>query len=673
MRSTACAQYYTGLGSDISCQGNGQWTQASGCSTITCPDPFPPTGYSVSVGANTWNSDRDVQCLLGYVGSPPKITCQASGAWTGFSGCTALACPVLTVTNSDALSVAGSTGDTYTVTCIAGFSSANSAQRSFVATCAGVTAEAAAWQDVTTCVRNQCAPFDNFGAGVIGSSSNGCVLGIVLSAGSSCQVECGSGYASQTSTVACAFDANPNDAAAYSPTLICNEAACSAITFPAGVEGFGTSNACFSGQVLTTRSDQDCEVRCSEGGSSPQTSTVYCDFSANSNDPVNGFPSCNQNTCGGFYFGVGVVGGDSDPCTNGIALTTRSDPTCNLKCDAQYEANTATLSCPYSAWEGDLPIGNLQCTPKWIAVSSTSAPFSGVACSSAGASSAIIAVANDGRVFRSVDGVIWSEVILPGSIGSNSWQDVTFGAGLFVAVASAGPNRVITSADGSTWTARSAPSSDWAAVTYNADKAMFVAVAGSGSSLAMFSSDGISWTASASMPTAVYSDVVGANVDDGTGSPGLFVAVTHGSGSFATSRDGNTWTSHVNPDSSTSGFTSVFFSLSPTNNAPFFVAVADSGSQLVMTSVDGFTWSNWDSSAANAWKSVAASSSMYVAVAASGTERVMTSISGKSWTSVASSDAANGGWEEVIWFPSASKFVAVGSSGTNRIMYRTAE
>src|SRR5688572_11845637 len=66
------------------------------------------------------------------------------------------------------------------------------------------------------------------------------------------------------------------------------------------------------------------------------------------------------------------------------------------------------------------------------------------------------------------------------SAADNTWNSVTYGNGLFVAVASSGTgNRVMTSPDGITWTARtSAADNNWTSVTYG--NGLFVAVANSG-------------------------------------------------------------------------------------------------------------------------------------------------------------------------------------------------
>ena len=59
---------------------------------------------------------------------------------------------------------------------------------------------------------------------------------------------------------------------------------------------------------------------------------------------------------------------------------------------------------------------------------------------------------------------------------ANIWYSVTYGNGLFVAVAGSGTHRVMTSPDGITWTARTAAAaSSWYGVTYG--NGLFVAVA----------------------------------------------------------------------------------------------------------------------------------------------------------------------------------------------------
>ena len=136
----------------------------------------------------------------------------------------------------------------------------------------------------------------------------------------------------------------------------------------------------------------------------------------------------------------------------------------------------------------------------------------------------------------------WISRSSPGSIFFN-WRSVTYGNGLFVAVANTGTGtRVMTSPDGMNWTIRnSAADINWTSVTYG--NGVFVAVAnsdnGSQYQRVMTSSDGITWTIrNAALPRS-WSSVTFGN--------GLFVAVaTSGSGTrVMTSPDGVTWTSRT--------------------------------------------------------------------------------------------------------------------------------
>ena len=151
---------------------------------------------------------------------------------------------------------------------------------------------------------------------------------------------------------------------------------------------------------------------------------------------------------------------------------------------------------------------------------------------------------------------------------ANAWRAVTYGNGLFVAVAATGTNRVMTSPDGATWTARAAPEANqWRSVTYG--DGLFVAVAYDGTNRVMTSPDGITWTARAAAEANMWR------------------SVTYGNG--------------------------------------LFVAVANSGTNRVMTSPDGVTWTARAAPEANSWYGVTYGNGLFVAVAYSGTNRVMTS------------------------------------------------
>ena len=77
----------------------------------------------------------------------------------------------------------------------------------------------------------------------------------------------------------------------------------------------------------------------------------------------------------------------------------------------------------------------------------------------------------------SPDGITWTSRT---SAADNWWLGVTYGNGIFVAVAATGTgNRVMTSPDGIAWTSRtSAANNDWTDIAYG--NGTFVAVAASG-------------------------------------------------------------------------------------------------------------------------------------------------------------------------------------------------
>jgi len=205
---------------------------------------------------------------------------------------------------------------------------------------------------------------------------------------------------------------------------------------------------------------------------------------------------------------------------------------------------------------------------------------------------------------------------------TNQWQSVSYGNGLYVAVAASGTgNRVMTSPDGITWTARtSAADNSWQSVTYGNGLFVAVSITGTGNRV-MTSPNGINWTVRTSAVNNEWRSVTYGN--------GLFVAVAStGTGNrVMTSPDGITWTAR------TSAADNNWQSL--TYGDGLFVAVASSGTgNRVMTSTDGITWTARTSAADNSWQSVTYGNGLFVAVASSGTasNKVMTSPDGINWT-----------------------------------------
>ena len=230
------------------------------------------------------------------------------------------------------------------------------------------------------------------------------------------------------------------------------------------------------------------------------------------------------------------------------------------------------------------------------------------------------------QVMTSPDGEIWTTRPGPTVAGTHAWSDVTFGDGLFVAVCptSVSGNHVMTSVDGITWTVRTTPDQDWNAVVYG--EGLFVAVAGSGTgNRVMTSGDGVTWTSRNSAADLSWSDVAYGN--------GMFAAIAYsGTGNrVMTSLDGIIWTSRTTPaDNNWAGID---------YGNGWFVAVSSDGTNRVMRSNDGITWTNHAAANNNNdWHSIAYGNGVFVAVApkfgsSGSTDLIMTSVDGASWTS----------------------------------------
>ncbi|MDI1288724.1 MAG: hypothetical protein PSX37_02075, partial [bacterium] len=120
-----------------------------------------------------------------------------------------------------------------------------------------------------------------------------------------------------------------------------------------------------------------------------------------------------------------------------------------------------------------------------------------------------VAVASSGDVMYSADGILWTL----GTGPAEAWSSVSYGGGTFVAVGNA--DYVITSPDGQTWSpGGSVEDTSWRSVTYG--EGTFVAVADFATQQQVITSvDGSVWTAAATQP----------DVSE-------WVAVTYGEGRF---------------------------------------------------------------------------------------------------------------------------------------------
>ncbi len=239
-----------------------------------------------------------------------------------------------------------------------------------------------------------------------------------------------------------------------------------------------------------------------------------------------------------------------------------------------------------------------------------------------------VAVAGSGtgnRIMTSPNGVTWTART---SAEDNAWQSVTYGNGLFVAVSSTGTNRVMTSPNGITWTARPATALNlWQSVTYG--NGLFVAVSADGTNRVMTSPDGITWTARNAAAANFWQEVTYGN--------GLFVAVSYdGTNRVMTSPDGITWTSRT--AAAVGSLTSV------TYGNGLFVAVATNNTNRVMTSTNGTTWTARTAALVSGWQNVYYGNGLFVALSYDG---IMTSPDGIAWTS--RSPSADIGWSAISY------------------------
>lgn len=269
-----------------------------------------------------------------------------------------------------------------------------------------------------------------------------------------------------------------------------------------------------------------------------------------------------------------------------------------------------------------------------------------------------VAVSHNGtnQVMTSPDGITWTARSSPSGFGA-----VEFGNGLFVAVEPWGSRNMATSPDGITWTSRpnALPANlDMSSFTYGNGR--FVAVGGFNSlGNAATSTDGITWTMqSGALPASQWWDVAYGN--------GVFVAVDYrwdATNRVVTSPDGITWTPRTGANSGTSQFHAVAF-----GNGRF-VAVA-SGGGAIYSNDNGATWAagtgmpNTDFGPG----SIAYGNGRWMAVGGyGGTPRGMTSPDGITWTPLA--PVANNGWTSLTF--GNGTFVAVSEDGTNRVMTTT--
>lgn len=258
----------------------------------------------------------------------------------------------------------------------------------------------------------------------------------------------------------------------------------------------------------------------------------------------------------------------------------------------------------------------------------------------------------------SPDGTTWTARAAP-SVAA--WTDVVYSPelGLFCMVAG-GPsttsNKAATSPDGITWTAQTLPATqNWSAIRWIGNK--FVAVASGGvtsapTAVCATSPDGVNWTSRTMASTQSWSALswngavlvaVATNTSVGAGHPTNIVN---------TSLDGITWAAHTM--ASTAKWGAVAW------NGTRFVALSgvDAASTVTNYSSDGVTWTA-GTIASGVWVALASSGSILCALSVGATSA--TSPDGITWTTHLSM-TFSGNWSAIAW--NGLVFAAVNANGT---------
>lgn len=259
-----------------------------------------------------------------------------------------------------------------------------------------------------------------------------------------------------------------------------------------------------------------------------------------------------------------------------------------------------------------------------------------------------IALEFDGNVImKSEDGINWELVPYDGGVKP---IDIIYANGKFLIVGLGNDQneRIITSTDGVEWTNQQSPNISWGFAAYGNDT--FVAFSRQ-SSDAMTSPDGIIWT-----QQEVGDDEF--NWGSITFGNGLFVVVgATGDNRILTSPDGVNWTPRQAPEQNS--WSSV------TYGNGHFVAVSTTGTNRVMTSPDGITWTSQEGINNSSWFDITYGDGTFVAVAGNGSQRVMTSTdNGVTWTN--QENFINAKWHNITY--GDGQFVAVATEGVNRVM-----
>lgn len=236
---------------------------------------------------------------------------------------------------------------------------------------------------------------------------------------------------------------------------------------------------------------------------------------------------------------------------------------------------------------------------------------------------------------------------------SAAWNSITYGNGVFVAIASGGICAYST--DGVNWTECNLPNtSNWTSVTYGDGK--FVAI-GWSNAYSAYSIDGINWTIS-DMPDSINWNYV-------TYGNGKFVAIASNSTTSAYSSDGISWSPMTMP---------IYCSWSSCayGNGKFIAVDGTSGSSIYAHSTDGINWTQGAFPVSAGWKSVAYGNGTFVVVGSSSTKTdclTLYSRDGANWHEAVRPSDSTSWWNNVVYADNKFVAVAAASSTDKTVMY----
>jgi hypothetical protein len=270
--------------------------------------------------------------------------------------------------------------------------------------------------------------------------------------------------------------------------------------------------------------------------------------------------------------------------------------------------------------------------------------WSSITTNNSNTNSIFVAVAKDGSVATSSDGMFWHVITTISQTAS--WNYITYvpNKNLFVAVGSNGTHGIMTSPDGSNWTLRTTPANNWTSVAYN-NINEYIAVSSDGSSRAISSVDNTSsWQPISTISSSgAWSSII---------FNGQFIALSS-NGSAVTTPSGSVWTAQ-SISAASHPWSSMAYSNSTTT------AVATDG--FAVTTSDGIHWTARSIPNQSVQKFVSviydAVGKRFVAISTTGSI-VISSDNGVTWTVLNASTISNT-WQSIV-----SGYSVVNESGTN--------